>query len=352
MSRWPALRINHHCDDHGELLRDSVAPLVADMRAREGVRILVRADWREGPHVLVAMDVDEQRFSRDIYEPCRRRVESWLRSNPSRAGLDSGEYRRLALLLAQSEAVSPGADRLAPDNSVEAAWYDREPPMGIADLAGPRDDFQVATLDLCLKLAAQRLESRPRFMIELATLIAAAGLRGDGEYDFWPISMLAHSEAFLAIHKAQREPFERLTAKLVPGLAQSWSDRRIEEGDGSTFLSSSQDLQAWSAALANLNDDLRALTGKLPELGDPVGDPKPYLGWDSASFKALMMTSSHLRFRIMINFVYGLFPLIGLKPVDRAFLCRLIWSTVESSAPELIARADRSVRAAGKAEAA
>lgn len=360
MSRWPALRINHHCDDHGGLLRDAVAPLVADVRAREGVRILVRPHWREGPHVLVAMDVDEQRFSREIYEPCRRRVEFWLRSNPSPTHLDPGEYRRLALALADAEADPPGADRLAPNNSVEADWYDRAPPIGIAELAELRDDFQVDTLDLALRLVAQRLDSRPRFMIELASLIAAAGLCGGGDYDFWPISMLAHSEAFLSIHKNQRDSFEKLAAKFLPVLAQSWRDHEITDGDGLTFLSSSQDLQAWSATLADLNDKLRALIEKLPQLrgsaarfDSQIRDPKPYLDWDSASLKALMATDAHMRYRIMINFVYGLFPLIGLKPVERAFLCHLIWKTVESSAPELIARADRSVRAAaGRPEAA
>lgn len=251
-----------------------------------------------------------------------------------------------------------GANRLAPNNSVEAGWYDRAPPIGIAELAKLRDDFQVETLDLALKLVARRLASRPRFVIELATLIAATGLCG-GDYDFWPISMLAHSEAFLSIHKNQRDSFEKLTAKLLPVLAQSWRDHEIADGDGLIFLSSTRDLQAWSAILVNLNDELRALIERLPQLrgsaaryDTQIRDPKPYLDWDSASLKALMETKSHLRYRIMINFVYGLFPLIGLKPVERAFLCHLVWKTVESSAPELIARADRSVRAAGRPEAA
>jgi hypothetical protein len=355
MSRWPALRINHHCDDHGALLRDAVAPLVADVRAREGVRILVRPHWSEGPHVLVAMDVDEDRFFREIYEPCRERVALWLQSNPSPTRLDPDEYRRLALALADAEADPPGADRLAANNSVEAGWYDRAPPMGIADLGKLRDGFQVDTLDLALELVAQRLASRPRFMIELATLIAAAGLCGGGDYDFWPVSMLAHCEAFLSIHKNQRDSFEKLTAKLLPLLAQSWRDRGIADRDWPAVLSSSEDLQAWSAILANLNDELRALIETLPQLREhdsQMRDPKPYLDWDSASFKALMETKSHRRYRIMINFVYGLFPLIGLKPVERAFLCHLVWKTVERSAPELLARADRSIRSAGRAEAA
>jgi hypothetical protein len=59
-----------------------------------------------------------------------------------------------------------------------------------------------------------------------------------------------------------------------------------------------------------------------------------------------MNTKSHLRYRILINFVYGLFPLIGLKPVERAFLCYLIWQTIEGCAPELVTRADRAVRRA------
>jgi hypothetical protein len=196
-------------------------------------------------------------------------------------------------------------------------------------------------------------------MIEVATLLAAAGLCGRGDYDFWPISMLAHSDSFLALHKTQRGSFETLTAKLLPALAQSWGDRGIIAGDGGAFLSSSQDLRTWSAALARLNDELRRSMEELPQLRGPVTmddahgrEPKSYLGWDGASFKALMATRVHLRFRIMINFVYGLFPLLGLKPVERAFLCHLVWKTVESSAPELVSRADRAVRAAGKAEAA
>ena len=270
MRQWPALRINHHCDDHGELLRDSVAPLVADVRARERVRILVRAHWSEGPHVLVAMDVDEERFAREIFEPCRRRVESWLESNPSPARLDPDDYRRLALRLAEAEAVSPGADRLAPNNSVEAGWYDREPPIGIVEMTRPRDDFQVETLGLALGLVAKRLESRPRLTLELATLIAAAGLCGGREYDFWPISMLAHSDAFLSLHKNQRDSFEKLTAQLMPLLARSWRDRGIADEDPRAFLSASRDLRAWSATLAKLNDELRAVIEKQPQLGGPA----------------------------------------------------------------------------------
>jgi hypothetical protein len=305
------------------------------------------------------MDVDNRRFAEELYEPSRARVETWLRSNPSPTHLDPDDYRRLSLLLADAEGVPAGAARLAPNNSVEMGRYDQAPPMSIAELAKLRDDFQVDALDLALQLAALRLESRPRLMVKLATLIAAAGLCGRGDYDFWPISMLAHSEAFLHLHTKQRAAFERLADQLVPLLEQSWRDRGIVTGAGTAFLSSSPDLQAWSAALDSLNHGLLRLVDTVPQLRNPAAMPeaqmgalRPYLDWDGASLKALMMTPPHLRYRIMINFVYGLFPLIGLKPVERAFLCYLIWNTVERAMPELVARADRAVRAAGRPKAA
>lgn len=359
MSRWPALRINHHCDDHGELLRDAVAPLVAEVRAREGLRILVRPDWSEGPHLLVAMDVDEDRFLGEIYEPCRRRIELWLQSNPSATRLDPEDYRQRTLVLAQAEAVPPGPDRLAPNNSVEASRYDRAPPIGLPELAALRDDFQVATLDLCLHLVALRLESRPNFVIELATLVAAAGLSGSDDYGFWPISMLAHGEAFLSRHKSQRASFDKLTAQFLPALALRWRDMDMADPAGRALLTSSSEMQTWPAALSVLNHRLAGLIETLPNLRDSAvrydlqgRELRPYLNWDSASLKALMATETHLRYRIMINFVYGLFPLLGLKPVERAFLCHLVWTTVYACKPELIERADRSVQAAVRRRAA
>ncbi|HVQ07017.1 MAG TPA: lantibiotic dehydratase C-terminal domain-containing protein [Allosphingosinicella sp.] len=352
MSHWPALRINHHCPDHGELLRDAVAPLVAEVRAREGVRILVRPHWREGPHVLLAMDVDEERFDREIYPPCRERIQSWLQENPSRTGLDPAEYRRQVLLISDAEREPAGADRLAADNSVERSWYQRAAPYEITELGEVRDQFQVRTLDLALKLVARRLASRSRFMVELATWIAAAGLSGGEDFDFWPISMLAHSEVYLSHQQSLRKSFENLTAKLRPPLGQSWRDSGIGGANRLSFASGSPELQDWLAALESLNNELgRVIEGsqdlrESAAMFDSGGNPRPFLNWDSASLKALMNTKSHLRYRILINFVYGLFPLIGLKPVERAFLCYLIWQTIEACAPELIARADRAVRRA------
>jgi Lantibiotic biosynthesis dehydratase C-term len=353
MRRWPGLRVNHHGADHGELLRDAVAPLVAEVRAREGVPILVRPHWSEGPHVLVAMDVDEARFTREIYGPCRERLETWLRSNPSGIHLDPAEYRRQVLLLSETEGEPPGPERLAADNSVEPGWYERAAPYDVAELGAVRDGFQVRTLDLALKLVARRLETRPRFMVELATWVAAVGLGGGEDFDFWPISMLAHCEVYLSHHPGRRGSFEALAAKLRPALEQSWRDNGIAGGARLSFASGSPEIQDWLAALDDLNDRLGAVIernqdlGALAAMSGPAGNLAPLRGWDGASLAALMATRLHLRYRLMINFVYGLFPLIGFKPVERVFLCYLIWQTIEACAPELIARADRAL---GKAE--
>ncbi|HVQ09148.1 MAG TPA: lantibiotic dehydratase C-terminal domain-containing protein [Allosphingosinicella sp.] len=358
MSHWPALRINHHCPDHGALLRDAVAPLVAEVRAREGVRILVRPHWSGGPHLLVALDVDEGRFAGELYEPCRDRIESWLRANPSRTRLDPVEYRRRVLQLSALEGEPPGPDRLAEDNMVELARYERPPPYGIAELGAVRDEFQVRTLDLALKLVGRRLESRPAFMVELATWIAAAGLSGGEDFDFWPISMLAHYEGFLSGYESLRGSFESLTAKLRPALEQHWRDIELAGEKRLGFASGSPDLRHWLAALADMNAGLTALVERRDDLReaaamyDSGSNPRPFLDWDSASLKALMSTETHLRYRMMINFVYGLFPLIGLKPAERAFLCYLIWQTVETSFPELMERADRAVRKAARQQTA
>jgi hypothetical protein len=354
MSRWPALRINHHRTDHGELLRDAVAPLVAELRAAGTTRLLVRPHWSEGPHVLVAMDVDEARFAGEIYEPCRERIESWLRSNPSGVNLDPGKYRAQVLAISETEGEPLGPDRLAPDNCVEPGWYDRPPPYGIAELGEVRDEFQVRTLDLALQLVAQRLESRSRFMVEVATLVPAAGLSGGEDFDFWPISMLAHSEVNLTHRPKLRPSFEDMAAKLRPALAQNWRECGIVAEDRLSFASASEGLRSWSAALADLNGRLEEAIERRDDLResaamyDAAGNPRPLLDWDSASLNALMSTSSHLRYRILINFVYGLFPLLGLKPLERAFLCYLIWNTVAADAPGLFARADNAVRGAAE----
>lgn len=354
MRRWPALRINHHRADHGELLRDAVAPLVAQLRVGGTTRLLVRPHWSEGPHVLVAMDVDEARFAGEIYEPCRERIESWLRSNPSGAQLDPGEYRAQVLKLSELEGEAPGPDRLATDNEVEPGWYQRAAPYGIAELGAIRDDFQIRTLDLSLRLVERRLESRSRLMVELATLVAAAGLSGGEDFDFWPISMLAHSEVYLTHRPELRQSFEGLTAKLGPELERNWRQCGITAEERLSFESASPDLLNWSAALADLNGQLAATIERRGDLResaamyDGTGNPRPFLDWDSASLKALMSTGAHLRYRILINFVYGLFPLIGLKPVERAFLCYLNWHTIAAGAPGLVARADRAVRSAAE----
>lgn len=357
MSGWPGWRINHHQADHGALLRDSVAPLVADIRAREDARILVRPHWSEGPHVLVAMDVDPERFAAEFYEQGRARIERWLRSNPSRAGLDPDAHRRQVLQLSEMEAEPAGPDRLADDNTVEPGRYERPAPYGIAELGAIRDDFQVRTLDAALNMVARRLDSRPAFMVELATWIASAGLSGGEDFDFWPISMLAHYEGFLSGYRGLQGSFEGVAAKLRPALEQAWRDNGIIDGARPPLPAASPDLLAWSAALERLNDALEAVVERRDDLRASAamydsGGTRSFLHWDGASLKALLSIRAHLRYRIMINFVYGLFPLLGLKPAERAFLCYLIWQTVEGGAPELIARADRSVLRAARGQQA
>ena len=357
MTRWPAVRINHHRPDAGELLRDAVTPMVAELRARGTTRLLVRPHWSEGPHVLVASDIDEARFDESVYEPSRERLESWLRANPSGVNLDPAQYRRQVLQLAETEGEPPGPDRLAPDDSIERGWYERAAPYSVPELGAARDEFQMRTLDLALALVARRLEARPRLMVDLATMVAAAGLSGGEDFDFWPISMLAHCEVYLTHRPGLGASFEELTAKLRPALEENWRRCGITAEDRLSFESASPELRDWSAALADLNRRVAEVIRQRPDLRrsaalyEGEARPRPFLDWDSASLKALMSTDAHLRFRIVINYVYGLFPLIGLKPVERPFLCYLLWYTIATGAPGLVARADRAVRTAAERQA-
>ena len=327
-----AIRVDYHAGEQASLMLDAIRPFTAKVLEESLANtVVVWPHWRCGNHVLVALDTDEETFGDKVMPLAEKSIGSWLVSNPSKGLSDAERYLKESARWAKLENERRPISPLVEDNALSRAVYDRVPPFGVPELGDIREWFYGAALEFAFDTLALRRDDRNAAFVRLACMVASVGeVLEDGRFDFWPTSLQANALGFLAARPYMRDTFEKTAVGFSDRLAQAMRDCALmgnSAGNGTVPWP----LRAWKELLIELERRLDPviasrksqmlefnLYGELPK-------PESYNSLFPVEHlplrDAAMRTTLHLRFRVMINLVYGLCPTMGVMPGERAAMC-------------------------------
>jgi hypothetical protein len=329
------LRVNHHAADHGALILDGIRPALRAL----GLRAALRPHWQQGPHVLIALDI----AAADAPQACAtvaQAVQGWLDNEPPREPLDVEAFHARARKLAALEGLPFEPVPPRPDRLVEQGRFAVPHPLGESVLAPLRDSFKADTLDDACALIALRLASPASALVELACrIICLERLAWRDGLNFWPLSLQGQARA----SQAASSTFSEMLATLRPTLVAQLR----EEGVLDPVATLSAPRLAWIARLQAAYGRLLAFVDAAsPDFasninarirGDRPRDPRTLSKADAQTLSA-MDHPTQFAYRLLMNFIYDLFPLVGFSASQRLLLCHLITNLLEAEFPQILSR--------------
>ncbi|MBZ4323637.1 thiopeptide maturation pyridine synthase [Streptomyces huiliensis] len=346
--RWHSLHVHHH-DAAAEpaLVLDGVRP------AFEAVRGWTRGawfgrHWLRGPHLRLNFRAPDPLWEARVRPVVTDAIEAYLRVRPSAARLDEAALGPVHERLAELEMETGPRHPWVPDNTVLERPYDHRLPV----LGSPRASELLAgflsdTNDLAFRMYEHRAAGGSTAALALDLMwttasVAAVPFEAGGP----PIvrgflSLRSHADAFLSRTRdpaAQRAAFDARYDRQAAALgARLRAVREALDGrrDDVPFVAD------WAGAIRRRQRIAYPLlaSGAVSMRGAGLA-PRPPARQVSGFHRLLQ--SGHgqedflwtdpwfASFRLMINYLYVHLNRLGLGPADRALLCHLAASTVET----------------------
>jgi hypothetical protein len=342
-AQWHSAHVHYHTGDADTLILDAVRPLVEQL----GCPAFFTRHWLRGPHVRLAVLVDEPTWSGQVRPLIDETIGGWLVEHPSTGAVDMDRELAAHRWLAELEEESGEITPWHPDNTIDYPPYDRRlHVLGSEAAADLLASFHADTTELAFAVLAGVRAGAPRLATPLDLMLATAELacppitRG-------VLSYRSHVEGFLANcadpagmrtrfdqrYEAVRDPLaERLgevlatvagTGRPLPYLA-GWAElvRR--------YYARTEELVA--AEQLRLPEFVVPLpAGARPRGYAKVSEFHAALGANEDALRELREGQWFAIYRVLLNYQYLLFSRLGLRPVDRFLLCYLAARTVEDT---------------------
>jgi hypothetical protein len=355
--RQPAARIFYFEKDKTPLILGAVEPFVRALRRQgDAPPVWLQAHWRQGPHLDVIADTTEARFDAEVLPLLHATAGSWLAEHPSTTAIDPEDYRRLSERLALYELETGALSPVQENNTIIRAWH--EPNLqifGVAELAEARARYNAASLDAILAALHIKTASPNDFYFRMAAMMALTGnfVRVHGLPRSY-VSYRSHAEYFFTNHDVKGHARARLIG--VEELLGAEIDRIVRSAHavflGETAVEDAfPELAGWYHecralaehvyGIAEANAELLGqynrlgglvdqVVGSLDVTLDPADERKSseveeYIGDINALFRQV----SHIAYRTMVNFLYGIFPIMSVAPVQKYSLCHLVSNSCE-----------------------
>ncbi len=350
MSLEYGLRVNHHASDHGELIIDGIRPALAAVRAQQGsLPAALRPHWRDGPHILIGLDLQSASEPNAAWSLLQSGTESWLDSQPGLTPpLDPDAYARRSRELAQAESIEYVPQPLRPDHSIERGQFPVSAPFGQPELALIRDSFKAAALDDIFSLVATRLTSPPAALLDYARLIVCLEhLKWRDGLNLWPLSLRGQTQVIGKAFPQINKTFPVLAEKLEPAfLAMLDSEGLLQED---TALSRSS--RRWISTLQHTYDKLLEFVDRKDRdffaamHFETDHAQSVYLGWMNLTPQRaadILSQPTHFAYRMLVNLLYELLPSIGFSTSRRFFVCYFITRVLDHHYPDIVGRANHA----------
>lgn len=355
--RLPRLRIFYFEEDKSPLVLGAIKAIVERYRHEYSASdIWIRSHWRQGPHVNLVGNMSDAAFDDRVVPIARDILGEWLALEPSSTRLDPDQYaalsKRLAVFELEQEPLAP----IGENNTFERSEYVPNLDLyGVEQIALAHAKYNALSLDIIFELLRVKQSDTNDFYVSLIELMALTGnlVRKHGLRRSF-MSYRSHAEYFFANH----DPTGRFRARLDAGQGDLFTraDTAVRNAD-IVFNDSAAVAElfprwaAWYYSMQSLAERVYAISeenasilGKYNRLEsfaagivdqlsvtlDPGKERKEsefelYMGDMGQVFAQV----SHIAFRSMVNFFYGLLPILSVSPVQKFALCHFLASSCE-----------------------
>lgn len=348
----PAARIFYFEKDKVPLLLGVIAPFLEEWRKTDNSsRIWLRVHWRLGPHLDLISDMSDAKFDAELMPLLKPRVEQWLTTNASATAIDAEQYHKLSERLALFELEKGPIEPLATNNSIVRSFHESSIDIfGVKELVEAQEIYCSVSLSNIIELARTKRNNINDFYLEALKIMALTGnmVKVHGLPRTF-ISYRAHAEYFFTNHDHSGRFRQQID--YVDGLLKDDVDSIIRaahnvfEG-GAAIDVAFPNLAEWyrevkalslkvyavaeeHADLLGQDNRLGAFADELVKELDVTLDPnkarktsevEAYFGDMSGLFSQV----PHIAYRTMVNYFYGILPILSVSPMQKYALCHLI----------------------------
>jgi hypothetical protein len=351
MDMWKRLRINYYAPDKDGLFLEGVVPAVERLLAQGALaRWYGQRHWLHGPHLRVNVALTSEAAEEPVKAALEQQARDYLARHPSTTALGEEEYLRRYAPIGVMEQVSEHPLPLQPDNSV---WWE-EASLSEAAYGGRQGaliarDFLAESQDTLTEVVRQTPGNMPERLFLLARLLLT-WVASFEERALAALSFRSHAEGYYhgvpngaQLRKRFEATFAEQEQKLLRVLEEAEAGptdpllRRWMEAARRGYARAVEAARQGTLQLPDREDYL-AMESHLPEGLTPdlvVGDrePSPYhaqlMKANSPHAWLYKLPETQGR-RLLINLVYNKLQLVGVRPLERLFLCSVVAQTAES----------------------
>ncbi|MFC4913895.1 thiopeptide maturation pyridine synthase [Actinomadura gamaensis] len=338
---WHSAQIYYYDTSHDDVSLDAVRPTLRALSEHIDAAYVL-PHWRQGPHLRVNVRCHPDAWTEHIQPEIATRIGAHLAEHPSTAVLDPRALREHALL-ARLEHENGPLTPYIDDNTITFQPHDpRLHIFGTLESSHLHADFHADATDLVWRIQDEVRAGRiDRFATALDLMWTTSHI------GFPPIqrsaaSFYSHSLAFIANSPdpavRAREYATRYTA-----------NKHVLAARLHTVLTTLDDpcttpdplIRDWAALLRDYKDRATELlrAGHLPindrDLPRPTTPivPTPLLSELAADrhMQRFRDTVDYQRYRLLLNYTYGLLTRLRVKPIERGLLCHLAAATVQDA---------------------
>ncbi|WP_026413431.1 thiopeptide maturation pyridine synthase [Actinomadura oligospora] len=337
---WHSTQIYYYDTSHDHLSLDAVRPALRALAGHIDAAYVV-PHWRQGPHLRVNVRCHPDAWTRHVKPEIAARIGAYLAEHPSTAALGPRaprEHARLAQLELEDGPLTPYID----DNTITFQPYDpRLHIFGTIESSSLHADFHADATDLVWRIQDQcRDRQADRFTIALELMWTTSHIV------FPPIqrsaaSYYSHSRAFIS---NSPDPTARTNEYAVRYAA----NKDALAGRLRTLLDAVDGtgtpnplIRDWAELLRRYKNRVTELLpsgrlpitdGDLPRSTAPLR-PVPLISELAAErhMRQFRETVDYQRYRLLLNYTYGLLTRLRIRPIERGLLCHLAAATVEDA---------------------
>lgn len=354
---WPCARIFFFERDKSDLILGGIAPAIEAWRSVPGAApVWLRSHWRLGPHVDVIADMPDAEFDHQLLPLIEQHVGGWMANNSSQAVLDEHEYAALSKRLAITELESGALGPLGANNTIVRAQHQPNLEIfGVREILEGQHRFQALSVSAVIDALRLRRKDEARLFLRLAEMLALTG-------NFVPkhglprsfISFRAHADYVFANYDpsgAVRERFDATDAAFqeeVDTIVAAAHAVYLGERD---VLEAFPHLTAWYNdarglsievyAVAERNAEILGRQNRLSGLADEIvasqnvvldpakarkdSETEKYIG----DMQSVFQQVPHIAYRTMVNYLYGLLPILSVSPMQKYLICHMVAKSCE-----------------------
>ncbi|MGP4060419.1 lantibiotic dehydratase C-terminal domain-containing protein [Halobacillus sp. H74] len=340
---WNTLNLYYHGSDKNKVIINEIDPIIQYLKSENLIEgfYFVR-HWVKGPHLRLNFKCDSTLFNHQVIPIVSGKLEKFLKHYPSEDIKEVDvhtHYKELAKMELITEDIFPFED----NNSIKTSTYETHTLLGKQGLF-VKEKYCTETYGLIVELLRRSNERKDQLFNDLMHIMILCISTVD-DMRFTYLSFRSHSESMLHgfdKNNRLRDRFENQynkNQKLIMSII-----KRIErkELNDEFFVKWVNHFNQFHSLVKKLVEN-KEIKPPMPEDTENFyrenGFPKNWVTKDMSNFHNMLYSRKSFdsvinsdifnTLRIMLNVLYVTFGQVGIKPLERYYLCYLVANGVE-----------------------